>query len=53
MENQREKKAALLTIELFALLSPTQREEIEREGDALLRWVQTDAVSYEIKIIAS
>ncbi len=49
----REKKAALLTIELFALLSPTQREEIEREGDALLRWVQTDAVSYEIKIIAS
>jgi hypothetical protein len=48
----RARPAALLTVRLFAPISPVRRDELEREATALLAFAAPDAESTEIRIVS-
>lgn len=47
---ERKKKAAVLLIEPFGALSKTARAALEQEGDALLRFLEEDAETREVRL---
>ncbi len=47
---EKTKSAATLVIEPFELLSPRHRDELTAEGERLLRFVEPDAHTYEVRL---
>jgi len=48
---ERKKKAATLTLKPFATLAQPAQVELISEGDRLLRFVEEDAVTYDVRIM--
>jgi hypothetical protein len=49
-KTDRKKDVATLTVEPFAPFSARTRKEVTAEGDALLRFVEPDARSFEVRV---
>jgi hypothetical protein len=48
---ERKKAQATLVVEPFGALAKKAREELEREGEALLRFVEGDAGAFEVRFV--